>query len=88
MTRESIDWPELPEGYFFRVKTGVRGQYPWVELRNKSWIGSYKIGAACHAPRTSTDVVDEIEWLARKLVRQDLAKHLRNKDQYWVGDSK
>lgn len=63
---EATGLPVLPDGYFFRVKTGTFDIFPWVELRQKLWIFSVRIAGKWSASQFSS-VEAKISWLAFRL---------------------
>lgn len=81
-----VNWPEIPEGYFFRVKEGPFGVYPWVELRKKNrWIGSREVGSAYQDSVNYKTTEEEVEFLARMLTKDFLRKEERKKEIF-TGD--
>lgn len=85
-TKEQITWPEVPEGYFFRVKEAGLGFYPYVQLRKRGrWFGSYEVDAVWTTGLFDS-VADEIEHCARILARR-VRTRARIQGEAWVGDS-
>lgn len=80
-------WPNTPEGYFFRVKRTALGIYPFVELRKKLRYGSRKIQGMWQFHTEFDTVVEEIEYLAGRLLEENEYQDRVFNREYWVGDS-
>jgi hypothetical protein len=61
--------PLLPKGYFFRVKKGAFGVYPWVEIRHKIWFFSEEVSGRWTSYHFDT-VEEEISYLAGALAKE------------------
>lgn len=82
--------PELPEGYFFRVRPwtfgGGMGKYTlMVKLRRKTWWGSHPVGSSIseHTPEAIREAAHSAlrEWL--QSLERKRTIHLRRQ---FVGD--
>lgn len=82
MTKDDINWPDLPEGYFFRVKS-LGDIYPVVELRKKTLLGSKLILFDSPVKGYFHTETEEIEHISKMLSD----KFHRNLNRYY-GDSK
>ena len=84
-----INWPEVPEGYFFRVKTSTLGIYPWVQLRKKlKLFGSYTVDEVWQNHTRFQSVGSEVEYLS-ELLADRLEDRIRVfGKEHFEGDSK
>lgn len=84
-----VSWPELPEGYFFRVRTSVLGIYPWVQLRKKSRLfGSYLKDEVWQSHTKFSSVIEEVEYLAGVLSDRVIERSRVFGGEYFEGDFK
>lgn len=78
--------PELPEGYFWRVKTGPLGIFPWVELRKKTRFGSKKIDGSWWSGNNFRSIEAEIVYLASRIFEQFEVAQERESKYHLIGD--
>lgn len=82
-----LNLPELPEGYFFRVRQHAFGFYPWVELRRKlKWFGSVKVDEVWQYHTEFDSVNQEVEYLAGVLEDRIKERKRIYEDEYIEGD--
>lgn len=84
-----VKWPEVPEGYFFRVRTSVLGIYPWVQLRKKfRHFGSRVVDEVWQGHTDFPTVKDEVEYLTGVLAERQETRDRIFGAEYFEGDFK
>lgn len=85
---DNEDLPALPEGYFWRVTDGPLGVcFPYVQLRKKTWLGSYEVDALFQSHTKFASVGAEVQYLCRRILqlRAERARGF-NERKKWSGD--
>lgn len=67
---ETTRLPALPESYFWRVKQGLLGIFPWVELRKKTLIGSRRVDALWQGHTKFASSEEEILYLTEQILER------------------
>lgn len=80
-------FPELPEGYFWRVHSDSFG-FMMVDLRRKTWLGSRKeeTGYVLEKPPVPSAIEEAARWALRKFNIRDQKRAFLDEFRTFEGD--
>lgn len=85
---DNVDLPTPPEGHFWRVTDGPLGLcFPCVQLRKKTWLGSYEVASLFQVLTRFPSVEAEVQYLCRRILQLQLKRDEELKERKkWSGD--